>query len=186
LTMKPDDLKRARELLGLTQEQLAARLDLCRQSVCRWEAGIHKIPRMLELAIKHLEWEHQAEREHCLALAATKLLKGNPEDDQTEWKETHDVKDLELRGIAWACLTYLNSKPNPVDKRVICYSWVVRCYEARFGRTFNPSKLRRLEHLGLLAKDKASRSGMRRYYRISDPAKLAEFLNGCLDVASFM
>ena len=63
--------------------------------------------------------------------------------------------------------------------------------ETAVGRAQIPSsgrfvKLRRLANLGLLAKDKASRSGMRRYYRISDPAKLTEFLNGCLDVAPLM
>jgi DNA-binding XRE family transcriptional regulator len=187
--MTPDELKKARARLGLTQKKLAAELCVNRQSVVRWEAGKHKIPYMLELALKELEREHwgrgEGEREHYKALAATRFLEGNAEMIQTEWKEPTDLNDLELRRIVWACLTYWNSEQNPIDERVICYSWVVRCYEARFGRTFNHSRLRRLAHLGLLTKDNASRCGTRRYYRISAPAKLSEFLKGCkLDLTS--
>jgi DNA-binding XRE family transcriptional regulator len=53
--MKPIELKDVRARLGLTQEQLAIELGVHRLSVIRWEAGTHRISRMLELAIKELE-----------------------------------------------------------------------------------------------------------------------------------
>lgn len=72
----------------------------------------------------------------------------------------------ELQRIVTACLEYGNP--------VICYSWVVRLYEARYGRTFHQARLRQLERLGVLAKDgETSRRGNRRYYRIINPAALA-------------
>jgi DNA-binding XRE family transcriptional regulator len=61
--MKPPELKEARARLGLTQEQLATGLDVHRLTVIRWEAGMHKIPHMLELAIKELEREHSLARD---------------------------------------------------------------------------------------------------------------------------
>jgi repressor LexA len=61
--MKPAQLKEARTHLGFTQEQLAIELGVHRLSVIRWEAGIHKIPPMLELAIKQLEREHHKARD---------------------------------------------------------------------------------------------------------------------------
>ncbi len=65
--------------------------------------------------------------------------------------------DPELQRVLWACLTYWNTEPNPLDGRAVCYSWVARCYKDRFGGTCEN----------------------RRYYRISDPAQLAEFLKDC-------
>jgi repressor LexA len=61
--MKPPELKEVRARLGLTQKQLATELGVHRLSVIRWEAGIHKIPPMLELAIKQLEREHHKARD---------------------------------------------------------------------------------------------------------------------------
>jgi DNA-binding transcriptional regulator YiaG len=50
----PKELKKARTLLGLTQEQLAAELGVVRFSVQRWEAGVCRIPGMLTLALEAL------------------------------------------------------------------------------------------------------------------------------------
>jgi DNA-binding XRE family transcriptional regulator len=178
--MTPLELKEVRARLGFTQEQLAAKLDVTRQSVARWEVGTCKISRILTLAIEQLERAHHGEQDRVLA--ATKFLEGNAGQAHLESKE---LNDLELQRILWACLTYWNSEPNPVDGRAVCYSWVVRCYEAKFGRTFHHSTLLRLVRLGWLTKDKTSRCGTRRYYRINAPAQLTEFLNGCkLEIAS--
>lgn len=57
LGMKPDELKEFRTRLGFTQEQLAIELGVHRLSIIRWEAGVHKIPPMLTLAMKQLERE---------------------------------------------------------------------------------------------------------------------------------
>jgi hypothetical protein len=87
--------------------------------------------------------------------------------------------DRELQRVLWACLAYWSTEPNPPDKRAVCYSWVARRYQDRFAGTFHQSRLHHLALLGLLAKDDTSRGGNRQYYRINDPAQLAEFLKGC-------
>ena len=72
----------------------------------------------------------------------------------------------ELQRIITACLEYGNP--------VICYSWVVPLYKARYGRTFHQARLRQLERLGVLAKGGyTSRGDHHRYYRIINPAALA-------------
>ena len=52
--MKPADLKRAREQLGLTQQQLADVLRTTRVSVARYEAGMRRIPGMVQVTLDHL------------------------------------------------------------------------------------------------------------------------------------
>ncbi|WP_173043861.1 transcriptional repressor LexA [Nitrospira sp. KM1] len=52
--MKPADLKRMRERMGLTQQQLAEALHTTRVSVARYEAGMRRIPGMVKVAIEQL------------------------------------------------------------------------------------------------------------------------------------
>jgi repressor LexA len=52
--MKPTEFKEIRKHLGLTQDELAALLDVHRLSVIRWEAGVHRIPMILKLALTAL------------------------------------------------------------------------------------------------------------------------------------
>lgn len=52
--MKPGDLKRIREQLGLTQQQLADALRTTRVSVARYEAGMRRIPGIVKVAIERL------------------------------------------------------------------------------------------------------------------------------------
>ena len=54
-TMKSQDLKRIREELGLTQQQLAEALQTTRVSVARYEAGMRRIPGMVQVAIEQLQ-----------------------------------------------------------------------------------------------------------------------------------
>lgn len=89
------------------------------------------------------------------------------------------LTDPKLQRILWACLAYWNTEPNPPDARVVCYSWVARCYKDRFGGTFHQSRLQHLARLGVLTKGDTSGSRNRRYYRINDPTRLAELLKGC-------
>jgi len=44
-------LKKAREALGLTQEQLAERFRTTRQTITRYEIGTHRIPFAVQLAV---------------------------------------------------------------------------------------------------------------------------------------
>lgn len=53
--MKPEELRRRREALGLTQEQLARELDVTTMSVSRWERGVYQIPHYIELALEAIE-----------------------------------------------------------------------------------------------------------------------------------
>lgn len=59
--MKPDELKRRREALGLTQEQLARELDVTTMSVSRWERGVYPIPYYIGLAMEALEMRRRKE-----------------------------------------------------------------------------------------------------------------------------
>ncbi|RPH75116.1 MAG: repressor LexA [Nitrospiraceae bacterium] len=52
--MKPSELKRVREQLGLTQQQLADALQTTRVSVARYEAGMRRISGMVQVAIGQL------------------------------------------------------------------------------------------------------------------------------------
>jgi repressor LexA len=52
--MKPTDLKHIREQLGLTQQQLADALQTTRVSVARYEAGMRRIPGMVQVALDQL------------------------------------------------------------------------------------------------------------------------------------
>ncbi len=54
VTMKPGELRAAREKLGLTQAELAKALGVQRVTVARWETGLRKIPAMMVLALKGL------------------------------------------------------------------------------------------------------------------------------------
>ena len=52
--MKPADLKYIREQLGLTQQQLADALQTTRVSVARYEAGMRRIPGMVQAVLDQL------------------------------------------------------------------------------------------------------------------------------------
>jgi len=85
--------------------------------------------------------------------------------------------DRELQRILWACYGYWEAEGLPPEERIVCYSWVVRRYTEKFGGTFHPSTLARLASLGFLEREGGSRGGNRRYYRVVDPARLAEALH---------
>ncbi|MBL8036031.1 MAG: repressor LexA [Nitrospira sp.] len=52
--MKPQDVRRLREELGLTQQQLADALQTTRVSVARYEAGMRRIPGIVSVVLNHL------------------------------------------------------------------------------------------------------------------------------------
>lgn len=53
--MSPDELKRRRESLGITQARLARELDVDVSAVSRWERGVFPVPKYIELAIEAIE-----------------------------------------------------------------------------------------------------------------------------------
>lgn len=69
--MTKEDLRRRRDVLGFTQEELAEKLGVTRQSVYMWEAGKTNIPALLNLALRHLEWRALI----CSGTQPTELLK---------------------------------------------------------------------------------------------------------------
>jgi len=85
-------------------------------------------------------------------------------------------KDSELQQVLWACYEYWQSETSRPHEKTICYSWVVRVYEDRFGTKFHHSKLRHLAKLGFLKEDDTSRGGHRRYYKIVEPDRVANLL----------
>ncbi len=52
--MAPEDLRRRREALRLTQLELAALLHVDPMTVSRWERGLHPIPEAVALALQHM------------------------------------------------------------------------------------------------------------------------------------
>ncbi len=83
--------------------------------------------------------------------------------------------DRELQRILWACYKYWQIQSSSAE-RAICYNWVLRPYEERFGAKFHQSRLRRLKALGFLEQEEISRAGHRRYYRIVDSDRVRALL----------
>jgi repressor LexA len=52
--MRPDEIKRLRRTLGLTQGQLAAKLRTTRMTITRYECGMRRIPGVIDVALKQL------------------------------------------------------------------------------------------------------------------------------------
>jgi transcriptional regulator with XRE-family HTH domain len=61
VALGPEELKRRREALGLTQTALAQRIGVDHNTVCRWERGLRAIttPVLLDAALRLLEQEHR-------------------------------------------------------------------------------------------------------------------------------
>lgn len=60
--MDPDEFKRLREALGLTQDQLAAELGVHRVTVARWETGEHKVPEPAARLLERLKADSKARK----------------------------------------------------------------------------------------------------------------------------
>ena len=60
--MTPDELKRLRARLGLTQEGLANQLGVSRETVARWEIGSRGITEPIVRLLARLAAEARAER----------------------------------------------------------------------------------------------------------------------------
>ena len=53
--MEKEELKKFRENLEMTQDQLAEKLKVARNTLSRWELGERKIPEFLDLALETVE-----------------------------------------------------------------------------------------------------------------------------------
>ena len=56
--MRPTEFRQTRQLLHLTQDQLAEQLRTTRRSIIRYEDGSRRIPGMAEVALQHLATAH--------------------------------------------------------------------------------------------------------------------------------
>jgi len=81
-----------------------------------------------------------------------------------------------LQRVLWACYKYWIAETLPLEQRMVCYTWVLKAYRARFGGAFPKSRLEHLARLGLLEKAESARGGKRRYYRIRNPDQLSGLL----------
>ena len=88
--MKASELKRVREQLGLTQQQLAHALQTTRVSVARYEAGMRRIPGMVAVALERLG------RSSEIPMAGT-VAAGSPIEPVSQ-SELIDVPPSMLRG----------------------------------------------------------------------------------------
>jgi repressor LexA len=88
--MKPTDLKRVREQLGLTQQQLADALRTTRVSVARYEAGMRRIPGMVKVMVDQLG------RSSVIPMAGM-VAAGSP-IEPVQQSELTDVPPSMLRG----------------------------------------------------------------------------------------
>ena len=61
--MTADELVNFRKQLGLSQEELAAKLKVARNTVNRWENEARKIPEFLDLALETVERNIKAENQ---------------------------------------------------------------------------------------------------------------------------
>lgn len=85
--MSPPSLRKLRQRLGLTQQELARRLGVARVSVTRWENGTRKPSKVIELAIRSVE-ARDTRSWHRLAGAALNDLWDNAEDAVYDaWQE---------------------------------------------------------------------------------------------------
>ncbi len=78
--MSPPSLRKLRQRLGLSQQELARRLGVARASVTRWENGTRKPSRLVELAIQRVKEGRDTRAWHRLAGEALNDLWDNAED----------------------------------------------------------------------------------------------------------
>lgn len=91
--MKPSELKRLREQLGLTQRQLAEALRTTRVTVARYETGMRRIPGTVSVAIEQLQ---QSAPPLTVPLAGT-VAAGSP-IEPIEQSESVEIPPSMLKG----------------------------------------------------------------------------------------
>jgi len=73
-------MRKLRERLGLSQQQLAGRVGVARATVTRWENGTRRPSRVAELALQNIAEAKETRAWQQLAGAALNELWDNPED----------------------------------------------------------------------------------------------------------
>lgn len=78
--MSPPKVRKLREGLGLSQQQLARRLGVARATVTRWENGTRRPSKVAELALRSVIEAKDTRSWQRLAGVALNELWDNPED----------------------------------------------------------------------------------------------------------
>jgi repressor LexA len=79
--MRPASFRQTRQLLRLTQQQLAEKLRTTRRSIIRYEDGSRRIPGMAEVALQYLATAHV---EMAGVVAAGEPIEAIPQTDRVE------------------------------------------------------------------------------------------------------
>lgn len=58
----PEQLKRSRGVLGMTQEELAGELGVSRETVARWEIGTRRIPELAARLLARMQANGRARK----------------------------------------------------------------------------------------------------------------------------
>ena len=88
--MSPKKLRKLRERVGLSQEELARRLGVTRVTVTRWENGTRRPSKIAELALRNITEPVHIGSWQQLAGAALNELWDNTEDAVYDsWKERY-------------------------------------------------------------------------------------------------
>jgi len=87
------------------------------------------------------------------------------------------LSEPELHRVLRVCNDFLMAQPSLAESRIVCYKWLVRAFEQRFGYRFHPSRLHQLANLGYLSPEDTARGGHRRYYKLRSPEMTAIVLN---------
>jgi transcriptional regulator with XRE-family HTH domain len=91
--MSPPKLRKLREGLGLSQQQLALRLGVARATVTRWENGTRRPSKMAELMLESAAEASDSRTWQQLGGAALNELWDNPEDAVYDaWQETYGAR----------------------------------------------------------------------------------------------
>lgn len=92
--MRPTDFRQTRQLLHLTQDQLAEKLKTTRRSIIRYEDGSRRIPGMAEVALQHLSTSH-------ISMAGT-VAAGEPIEAIPQTERVEVPKSMTGRGDIFA------------------------------------------------------------------------------------
>ena len=86
------------------------------------------------------------------------------------------VNEKELKRVLWACYNYWDNESKPIDKRVICYTWVLKEFKNRYDKVFDESEIIKLANHGILVEVDKSRDKNQIYYKLNNPAEVKEKL----------
>jgi hypothetical protein len=86
------------------------------------------------------------------------------------------VNEKELKQVLWACYNYWDNESKPVDKRIICYKWILKEFKNRYDKEFDESEIIKLVNHGILSVVEKTRGDKQVYYKLNNPSEVREKL----------